>query len=573
MKSLSTRDQSASISSTTILSVQSDEEKEGRKSLISIGLKDFKEKKIEKKLSHEVLHPILNNSKGSLSEKVRIESVARRHKQKNEEIGFRKKKDEGDVATSPWKNDLCTTNETDLTDLSHPTASFTLSHVNCYDGGANKYYAKNILRLNSSKIIFPAANIAVLMDTESSEQGFFTGHTDVISSLCLHPGKSIVASGQFGGLILIWDSEQLKVKERMSESLIQLNKNENRNKNKNKDENGTEESQQNIECLSFSADGMFLVALISEGLRSSKRICIFKLIDGVTVASALVGYSTIQVSFDPYKNNTVEETIKSNDIENEGNDDRDVHHSLVTCGGRVIKFWTFYERCDTNRKVEISTSNCNNSFTSRYEYSLEGRCGVWPGGNEFSTCDLTCFTFIGSYDNMINKNNTNGGIKNTSRLFSGSSTGSIFLWEQTEYKKDNIIQGIKSLIFKEKLLSVVTDVHEGAIFDIDYHSNVLNNHNNCDICNLTILKDSILTCGADGMVNLWQIEKIKCSPLIHLAVYSLLGIDSDYNNIVKTVVFSNDGFNATAGTSNGSLLMLSLNSNQGDINARNILPS
>ena len=546
---------------------------------MSIGFKDFEEKKIEIKLSHEVLHPILNNSKESLSEKVRIESVARRHKQKNEEIGFRKKKDEGDVATSSRKNDLCTTSETDLTDLCHPTASFTLSYVNCYDGGANKYYAKNILRLNSSKIIFPAANIAVLMDTESSEQGFFTGHTDIISSLCLHPGKRIVASGQSGGLILVWDSELLQVKERMSESLIQLNKNENENENKNENknenenedenenENGTEESQQNIECLSFSADGVFIVALISDGFGSSKRICIFKWIDGVTVASTLVGHSTIQVSFDPYKNNIIEEK----DTKYEGNDDRDVHHSLVTCGGRVIKFWTFYESCDKNRKVEISHSNCDNSFTRRYEYLLEGRCGVWPGGNEFSTCDLTCFTFIGSHYSMMN--NTNGGLRNTSRLFCGSSTGSIFLWEQTEYKKENIIQGIKSLILREKLLSVVTDVHEGTIFDIDYHSNVRNNHNNCDNYSLTILKDSILTCGADGMVNLWQIEKMKCSPLIHLAVYSLLGIDSDYNNIVKTVVFSKDGFNATAGTSNGSLLMLSLNSNQGDINARNILPS
>ena len=567
MKSLST-----SISSTITLSVQSDEEKERRRSSVSIGCKDFEEKKIERKFSHELLHPIMNDSEEALLEKVRIESVARRHKQKNEEIGFRKKKNEVDVATSSWKHDQCTKNETDLTELSHPTASFSLSYVNCYDGGANRYYAKNILRLNSCKIIFPAANIAVLMDTESSEQGFFTGHTDIISSLCLHPDKRIVASGQSGGLILVWDSELLQLKERMSESLIQLNGNGNENENEN------EESHQNIECLSFSADGVFLVALISGCCGSSKGISIFKWIDGITVASALVGHSTIQVSFDPYKNPIIEETIRSKDMKNEyeGNDDREVHHSLVTVGGRVIKFWTFHERCDKNRKVEISRSNYDNSSSSRDGYLLEGRCGVWPGGNEFSTCDLTCFTFISCHDSMMNNTNENKGVKKASRLFCGSSTGSIFLWELTEYKKENVIQGIKSLVFKEKLLSVVTDVHEGSLFDIDYHSNVLNNHknhDNHDNCKLTIFKDSILTCGADGMVNLWQIEKIKCSPLIHLAVYSLLGIDSEHNGIVKTVVFSNDGLNATAGTSNGSLIMLSLNSNQGDITARNILPS
>ena len=527
----------------------------------------YKEKKIEKKFSHELLHPILSDSEEAVSEKVRIESVARRYKQKNEEIGFRKKKDEVDVATSSWKRDQCTTNETDLTDLSHPTVSFSLSYVNCYEGGANRYYVKNILRLNGSKIIFPAANIAVFMDTESSEQGFFTGHTDIISSLCLHPDKRIVASGQIGGLILVWDSDLLQVKERMSGSLIQVNTNENKNEN----ENGIEESQQNIECLSFSADGVFLVALLSGGFESSKKISIFKWIDGIIVASALVAHSTIQVSFDPYQIHIIDNEIRSQGMENDGNVGREVHYSLVTCGGRVIKFWTFYERCDKNRKVKINSTNCNNSITSKNEYLLKGRCGVWPGGNEFSTCDLTCFTFVSCHDSMIDNTNENKGVKNASRLFCGSSTGSIFLWELTEYEKENIILGIKSLIFKEKLLSVVTDVHEGSIFDIDYHSNVLSNHNNHD--NLTILKDSILTCGADGMVNLWQIEKIKCSPLIHLAVYSLLGINSDYTNIVKTVIFSNDGLNATAGTSNGSLLMLSLDINVGDITARNILIS
>ena len=90
-----------------------------------------------------------------------------------------------------------------------------------------------------------------------------------------------------------------------------------------------------------------------------------------------------------------------------------------------------------------------------------------------------------------------------------------------------------------------------------------------------MLKEHILTCGVDGVVNLWLIEKINRTPLEHLASYSLVGSgsgsDSDYYDTAKSVVFSSDGMNAVAGTAEGSLLLLSFNSSKEDITARNIL--
>ena len=585
LKKLPTRAQSENISTTAITSTESEEEKEGKKSSIDIGLKDFIIKKKKNKLLRKDLQPILSKSENLSPEKVNLKIATRRNRQKNEGIECQKKKNEIELGTSLLEDNQYTKNGSNSSDLGQPMASFSLSYVNGYDGKTNKYCAKNILHLNNSKIIFPAANIAVLMSTESSEQGFFTGHTNILSSLCLHPGKRIVASGQSGGLILVWDAELLKVKERMAESLIQLKE--------------SEDSHQNIECLSFSGDGVYLVALISGGSKSSKRICVFKWKDGTSVASALVGHLTIQVSFNPYNHHIRESCrstavliIENNDRDSkndcsdnsEDNDQNEAIHSLVSCGGRVIKFWTLRKTC----AIDDSDINSNNSHQRqegcRTDYTLDGRCGVWPGGTQFNTCDLTCFTFAGCHDNMANIEN---GLQcNSSRVFCGSSTGSVFIWEQTEEKSIGGIgsSGKSGLKLKEKLLSVVTDVHDGPVFDIDYHSNSPNgindnNDNNNDGEDEedvnAVLKEHILTCGVDGVVNLWLIEKINRTPLEHLASYSLVGSgsgsDSDYYDTAKSVVFSSDGMNAVAGTAEGSLLLLSFNSSKEDITARNIL--
>jgi hypothetical protein len=258
----------------------------------------------------------------------------------------------------------------------------------------------------------------------------------------------------------------------------------------------------------------------------------------------------------------------------------------VSCGGRVIKFWTLRQKRVKDSLYSNSNSSSQRQDGCRREYTLDGRCGVWPGGTQFNTCDLTCFTFAGCHDNMTNYQN--GSRSNSSRVFCGSSTGSVFIWEQTEEKSVGI-NGKISLLLKEKLLSVVTDVHDGPVFDIDYHCNYHNdinnndsNNNNDDDCKETeedkdngteVLKENIITCGVDGAVNLWLIAQIQSTPLEHLASYSLSDSDSssDCNDTAKSAVFSKDGMSAIAGTVEGSLLLLSFNSRQDEITARNIL--
>jgi HELP motif len=600
LKKLQTRAQSEIISNTTITTTELEEEKEGRKSSVDIGLKDFISKKKKNKLLRKDLEPILSKTENLSPDKLNLKTATQRNRQKNEGIECLKKKNDIELASPSLEDIQYTTNGSNSTDSGQPMASFSLSYVNGYDGKTNRYCAKNILHLTNSKIIFPAANIAVLMSTESSEQGFFTGHTNIVSALCLHPGKRIVASGQSGGLILVWDAELLKVKERMSESHMQLNE--------------YEDSHQNIECLSFSVDGIYLVALISGGSESSKRICVFKWEDGVSVASALVGHLTIQVSFNPYKYRShenskgtailnTENDDKNDKISKNGKNDRrdsseendqneeidqnEMLHSLVSCGGRVIKFWALRQK----RVRDNFNSNKNSTALGqdgyRTEYTLDGRYGVWPGGTQFNTCDLTCFTFASCHDNMTNYQN--GLQSHSSRVLCGSSTGSIFIWEQTEERSIGI-SGKTGLILKEKLLSVVTDVHDGPVFDIDYHCNSHNHISDNDSNNndeddevedkeedkddvTKVLREHIITCGVDGVVNLWLIAQIQSTPLEHLASYSLSDSDSnsDCNDTAKSVVFSSDGMSAIAGTAEGSLFLLSFNSNMEDVTARNIL--
>jgi len=58
-------------------------------------------------------------------------------------------------------------------------------------------------------LTFHAGSLVIMFDCTLRTQRFFQGHNDLITSMAVHPGKVIVASGQRGkihGTICIWDS-------------------------------------------------------------------------------------------------------------------------------------------------------------------------------------------------------------------------------------------------------------------------------------------------------------------------------------------------------------------------------
>ena len=54
----------------------------------------------------------------------------------------------------------------------------------------------NALYLRDGRIVFPAANIGVVLNPKTNRQDFFCGHDAEITALALHPNKTYVATGQ-----------------------------------------------------------------------------------------------------------------------------------------------------------------------------------------------------------------------------------------------------------------------------------------------------------------------------------------------------------------------------------------
>jgi WD40 repeat protein len=434
--------------------------------------------------------------------------------------------------------------------LGPPSNTLSLKHIHGYNNDEKSCSGKNVLYVNNRRIIFPAAHTVVLMDTETSEQGFYTGHTGKVSSLCLHPTGGIVASGQVSGLILVWDLNALRLKTSRTEPLMKLN------------EGGTEA----VQCLSFSSDGKLLVALTCEVPGSTQGICIYDWAKGITIASVSTGHIALQVAFDPYRDFITGDKSPLGSQGSSSEEEYEATYAIVTCGGKVVKFWTLRkdmmedvseegDHGSTNSSLAPSPHHRNSSFNC--EYFLEGKAGSWPGGDE-SACELTCFTF--ACDLVEGSEAEDGYLSTASRVLCGSETGSIFIWQQSEMTSKEFM-GQKIPLPRGKLLSVVTDVHDGPVRDIDYF--------NSSFTADSVQRETVITCGSDGIVNLWQLERVKDFPLEHIAACTVL--ETGGCDIGRVIVFSEDGANAVVGSVGSSLLLLSLNGSETDMTATPLL--
>ena len=88
-----------------------------------------------------------------------------------------------------------------------------LEHAYGYSGvlpGARSTTGTNLHFLASGEACFPCSAVVVCHDAKRNAQRFFVGHDDDVCALAIHPGGSIVASGQVGKdpEVYVWDSAQ-----------------------------------------------------------------------------------------------------------------------------------------------------------------------------------------------------------------------------------------------------------------------------------------------------------------------------------------------------------------------------
>ena len=89
---------------------------------------------------------------------------------------------------------------------SAPEEGLELEWVHGYQGVRNT--SPNLFFTARGELVWYIAGVGVVYDPSTHRQRHFLGHSDDISSLAIHPGRQLVATGQVGFVpsVCVWDS-------------------------------------------------------------------------------------------------------------------------------------------------------------------------------------------------------------------------------------------------------------------------------------------------------------------------------------------------------------------------------
>lgn len=440
--------------------------------------------------------------------------------------------------------------DSDTVDTTQPSATLDLNHVYSYNGDSSRHgkdiRGKNVMFLTDDKIMFPAAALVVIMDMKSNEQGFFSGHTDEVSCLTVHPDRSVAASGQMGkdGRILVWDASLIMPGKREYTASVELMMH-----------GGTK----GVCGLNFSGDGRFLIAL---GMDESHTLVVFDWATTQVVATAKVGHSDVtQMGFNPFLYAATEriDELKMPVTPRDADHEESCCYTLVSCGGRQIKFWTLrriLEKDGNNSFVQesgfkgrkIAAPKKKQAFSVHYE--LEGNAGLFPKSGT-SVPDILSFVCINDGDGSA----TNKYIPPQSRIFTGTSSGSVYIWQQLEDPSNDHTLTKHSWQPRGRLLSVVSDVHDSPIVDIDYTGSYWYLDDDPDYVSNP---ERLVTCGKDCIANVWRFDRDsqdKPLPFEHISTVNIGYAESNIGT-PRCVSWNLDGTSIVAGTTGNALLQL-----------------
>jgi WD40 repeat protein len=365
-----------------------------------------------------------------------------------------------------------------------------------------------------------------------------------------------------------------------------------------------------VSGLNFSVDCKYLVVL---GLVDRHMLVIFDVSTGEPIISTRLGHSEIlQMGFNPYLFVSSTSTSGRVGLLRDSANEKNSCYTLVSCGGKQVKFWTF---CEHLERTDLEIITGEEKETSRFKgrklaiprkkqqwrrkYTLEGN----HASLSIDSPDMTCFcpVFEGTFGGVIpglllprnchnlTRISTPGVMK--SRVLTGTSTGSIYIWEQIEEFIGNRIllyfpsipPFFKFLIFsiffciiepkpvtiepchpgdktfwlpRGRLISIVTNVHDSAIVDLDYSGPASYEEGGADSDDDWV--ERVVSCCQVGTVSTWQINKTgdtKMTPFNQEACLSLSSIEGIGQP--RCVSFNLGCSAVVIGTSANSICMLS----------------
>lgn len=454
-----------------------------------------------------------------------------------------------------------------------PGAKLALHHVYGYDGDHNRHGSsnrgKNVLWADARRVAYPAAALVVVQEVSGDRrQGFFCGHSDDVTCLAVHPDRTVAASGQMGKdcCVLVWEIAKVKRGMSLNRNLVKLK---------------APAGMRGISAVDFSGDGRFLLAV---GIDDTRLLMIFDWKEGTMVASAKFGHSEVnQVRFNPYEFTPLAKASAQQSPNSQKSEKTDAQcrscYNLVSFGGKHIKFWTLKEfaaKEDTGLD-SISTfkgrplNRRKGEQSTNVKFVLEGNLGVMS--KNAAVPEYTSMLIVN--DNMDPKNDLSGGNIQTmpkSRVFFGSSTGSIYIWQQLDDDKlrsslDKVNNGgmgmLAAPIFawqpKGRLLSVVTELHDSPIIEMDYVRIRATDEDGEDRSDSSGYVERIISASSDGIVNVWLLNRHEANNALPLDHLGFLELHKEY---ARSVSWDPSGSSAILGTAENSVLLLSYEEEQ-----------
>eukprot|EP01013_Petalomonas_cantuscygni_P023165 TRINITY_DN44547_c0_g1_i1.p1 TRINITY_DN44547_c0_g1~~TRINITY_DN44547_c0_g1_i1.p1 ORF type:complete len:774 (+),score=199.39 TRINITY_DN44547_c0_g1_i1:122-2443(+) len=206
----------------------------------------------------------------------------------------------GFTSTKPWLGSMAPPSgwKPNPDNDQKPTEDLILEHVYGYRARSCR---NNLAMIDDQRIVFHAAAVGVVHNTQTNEQHFFMGHDDDIVSLAYHPATRMVATGQQGKKpsIRVWCVDD------PSKELACLA--------------GFHERA--VVSLAFSADG---TRLLSAGLDDEHSIAVHRWQEGNGGLEAKAKTGGAQLF----------------DLQYNQSEGADANMQFVTVGMRTVNFWT-----------------------------------------------------------------------------------------------------------------------------------------------------------------------------------------------------------------------------------------
>lgn len=456
-----------------------------------------------------------------------------------------------------------------------PGAKLALHHVYGYDGDLNRHGSavrgKNVLWVDARRVIYPAAAVVVVQEVSGDRrQGFFCGHSDDVTCVAVHPQRTVAASGQMGkdASVLVWDVSKIKRGMSSNRTVAKLK---------------PPTAVRGITAVDFSGDGRLLLGV---GLDESRLLMVFDWREGTMVASAKIGHSDLnQVRFNPFLYTSPPPTTAADPSQQAGSQknagavgDAGCRscYTLVSFGAKNIKFWTLKEQYvkEENGLESISTfkgrplNRRKGDQGSTLRFVLEGNLGAVNSKGNAPPPDYTSMVMVNDVFGTDFPRSTP-----KSRIFFGTAAGSIYIWQQLEddglrasLEKVNNAGPAGLLVApstawqpRGKLLSVVMELHDAPIIDMDYirvtpAQDLQSPTERSGPGRIDISTERIITSSADGIVNVWMLSRHEGTsnalPLDHLGYIEL---NKEY---ARTVSWDPTGTAAILGTAENSVLLL-----------------